>query len=187
MNGVKRVHELFLQLSNAIVDMDEDNAAVIAREIVDKRLNVLDAIEYGLVKGMEKVGNLYEEEEYFISELLLCADAMNMAMDILKPHIKTEDKKSKGRIVIGSIFGDTHDIGKNIVALLLESAGFDVLDLGRDVSARKFVDGAMDFHADIIAISTLMTTTMNNMSDVVNLLIEENKRHLFKVVIGAFL
>lgn len=177
--------ELFLQLSDAVVDMDEVKSAQIAQTIVEEKLDVLVAIEQGLVAGMARAGDLFEQEEYFITELLLCADSMDAAMEVFKPHIKKEDKKSKGRIVIGSIYGDTHDIGKNIVALIIESAGYDVLDLGRDVSARKYVDSAVAFQADIIAMSTLMTTTMENMGDVIKLLVQEGKRDLFKIIIGG--
>ncbi len=179
------MEELFLQLSDAVVEMDEIKSSDIAQKIVDENLDLLEAIEKGLVGGMGRAGDLFEAEEYFIPELLMCADATDAAMRVFKPHIKKEEKKSKGRIVIGTIYGDTHDIGKNIVALTIESAGFDVLDLGRDVSARKFVDSAVEFNADIIAISTLMTTTMENMGEVIKLLIEEEKRELFKVIIGG--
>lgn len=177
--------ELFLQLADAVAEMDEAKALSTAEKIVNEKLDVLEAIEQGLVRGMNRAGDLFEAEEYFIPELLMCADAMDAAMKIFIPHINAEEKKSKGRIVIGTISGDTHDIGKNIVALIIRSAGFDVLDLGKDVSARKFVDGAIDFKADIIAMSTLMTTTMENMAEVVKLLKEEGKRDLFKVIIGG--
>lgn len=177
--------DLFEKLERAVIDMDDILSKEIAEQIVFKKLDVLQAIEIGLVGGMGKVGDLYEQEEYFITELLMCADAMEVAMNILKPHIKKEDLKVKGKIVIGSIYGDTHDIGKNIVALILESAGFSVLDLGRDVSARSFVDNAVEWGADIITISTLMTTTMDNMSEVIKLLVKEGKRDLFKVIVGG--
>lgn len=177
--------ELFLQLADAVLEMDEAKSSAIAQKIVNEKLDISEAIEQGLVNGMGRAGGLFESEEYFIPELLMCVDAMDAAMKIFIPHIKIEEKKSKGRIVIGTIFGDTHDIGKNIVALIIKSAGFDVLDLGRDVSARRFVDGAMDFQADIIAVSTLMTTTMGNMAEVINLLTKEKKRDLFKVIIGG--
>jgi dimethylamine corrinoid protein len=176
---------LFEKLSQAIIDMDEIEAKKLALQIVENNLSVTEAIEQGLVKGMDKVGDLFECEEYFISELLLCADAMNEAMKVFSPLIKSEDKKCKGKIVIGSIFGDTHDIGKSIVALMLSGAGFDVLDLGRDVSAESFVNNALAFDADIIAISTLMTTCMNNMKDVPDLLNEKGIREKFKVIIGG--
>ena len=177
--------ELFLQLADAVVEMDEVKSSIIAQKIVNEKLDVLEAIEHGLVYGMGMAGDLYEAEEYFIPELLMCADAMDAAMKIFMPHIKVEEGKSKGRIVIGTIFGDTHDIGKNIVALIIRCAGFDVIDLGRDVPASKFVNAAIEFKADIIAISTLMTTTMENMAEVIKLLNEEGKRDLFKVIIGG--
>lgn len=179
------MRDLYDELAQAVVDMDEAGAVKLAKEIVDCGLPVIQAIEQGLVVGMERVGELYEKEEYFITELLLCADAMNAAMDVFSPLIKASDKPKKGRIVIGSIFGDTHDIGKNIVALILSGGGFDVLDLGRDVSAERFVDEAVRYEADIIAISTLMTTTMNNMKAVIDLLQERGIRNRFKVIIGG--
>lgn len=177
--------ELFLLLKDAVVEMDEEKASQIAQKIVDENLNVEQAIEQGLVAGMERAGVLFEEEEYFITDILLCADSMDSAMKIFEPYIKKEEKKSIGRIVIGTIFGDTHDIGKNIVALFMKAAGFDVLDIGRDISARKFVDSAVEFNADIIAISTLMTTTMDNMEEVIKLLVSEGKRDKFKVIVGG--
>ncbi|OGO79546.1 MAG: cobalamin-binding protein [Clostridiales bacterium GWB2_37_7] len=177
--------KLFLQLADAVVEMDEAKSSIIAQKIINEKLNLLEAIEHGLVYGMSRAGDLFEAEEYFIPELLMCADAMDAAMKTFIPHIKVEKEKSKGRIVIGTIFGDTHDIGKNIVALIIKSAGFDVLDLGRDVTAREFVDAAIEFKADIIAVSTLMTTTMENMAEVIKLLNEEGKRDLFKVIIGG--
>lgn len=177
--------ELISQLSDAVVEMDEAKSSIIACKIVNEKLDILEAIEHGLVHGMGIAGDLFEAEEYFIPELLMCADAMDAAMKVFIPHIKVEEEKSNGRIVIGTVFGDTHDIGKNIVALLIRSAGFDVLDLGRDVSAREFVNAAIEFKADIIAISTLMTTTMENMAEVIKLLNEEGKRGLFKVMIGG--
>ena len=177
--------DLYEELAQAVVDMDDETAERLAREIVDRGLPVPQAIEQGLVLGMEKAGQLFENEEYFITELLLCADAMDAAMNVFAPRMKATDRSMKGKIVIGSIFGDTHDIGKNIVALMLSGAGFDVLDLGRDVSAERFVDEAVRFEADIIAISTLMTTTMNNMKDVIDLLCEKGIRDQFKVIIGG--
>lgn len=176
---------LYEDLARAVTDMEETEAERLATEIVNQKLPVVQAIEEGLVVGMEKAGQLYENEEYFITELLMCADAMDAAMKVFAPFLKSADRPTKGKIVIGSIFGDTHDIGKNIVALLLSGAGFDVLDLGRDVSAERFVEEAIRFDADIIAISTLMTTTMNNMKDVIDLLCERNMRDRFQVIIGG--
>lgn len=175
----------YSRLSQAVIDMDEDLAIEIAQEIIDKGGDALEAIEIGLVGGMNKVGELYEKEEYFIPELLMSADAMYAALHILELHVKKSDEKEKHRIVIGSILGDTHDIGKNIVALILESAGFEVFDLGRDVPQSVFVDKAVEYNAEFIIISTLMTTTMKNMKGVIDILNERNIRDKYKVLLGG--
>ena len=177
--------EEFKELADAIVDMDEDLAAEIAQKIIDKGGNALDAIEQGLIHGMDEVGELYEKEQYFIPELLMAADAMYAGLHILEPHVERKDRKEKQKIVIGSILGDTHDIGKNIVALILDSAGFEVHDLGRDIHPNTFVDKAIEYGAKIIIVSTLMTTTMKNMEGVIQVLNERNIRDRFKVLIGG--
>ena len=177
--------DLFTQLSDAVFNMEEDEARKLASDIVMNKLDIVHAIEAGIVVGMTRAGEMHDKEEYFISELLSCADAMEAALSILKPELGDKEMPSKGRIVIGTVAGDTHDIGKNIVSLVLEGGGFSVLDLGRDVSAERFVNAAVDFNADIIAISSLMTTTMENMRDVITLLIEKSLRERFRVIVGG--
>jgi methanogenic corrinoid protein MtbC1 len=179
------MNQLFRQLSDAVFTMDEESAEKTAHEIVKCGLDISEAIESGIVDGMTRAGEMYDQEEYFISELLSCADAMNAAFDILKPALGDYEMPSKGRIVIGTVEGDTHDIGKSIVALILEGGGFSVLDLGKDVSAQRFVDAAAEYRADIIAISSLMTTTMENMRDVIDLLHYRNMRGQYKVIVGG--
>jgi methylmalonyl-CoA mutase cobalamin-binding domain/chain len=134
---------------------------------------------------MEQAGVLFEEEEYFIPELLMCSDAMYAGLNVLKPHIKTAEQDEKYRIVLGVIQGDTHDIGKNLVKIMLESSGFQVIDLGRDIDPEKFVEAALEHDAHIIGLSTLMTTTMNGMREVINILRNRNLRERFKVMIGG--
>ena len=179
------MNRLYTELAQAVAGMDETAAERLAEEIVRQGLPVSEALEKGLEAGMEEAGRLFENEEYFITELLLCADAMDAAMKVFTPLLKTSGKPAKGRIVIGTIFGDTHDIGKNIVALMLTGAGFDVLDLGRDVSAERFADEAVRFDADIITVSTLMTTTMNNIRAVIDVLCRRGLRDRFRVIIGG--
>jgi methylmalonyl-CoA mutase cobalamin-binding domain/chain len=179
------MNELTRKLSDAVLEMEEEQAAVIARAVIEQGFDALEAIEIGLTDGMERAGLLYEAEEYFIPELLGSADAMNRALEILKPHVRTESIKGKHRIVIGSIEGDTHDIGKNIVALILSSSGFEVRDLGRDVAPRVFVEEALAFDAEIIALSSLMTSTMEKMGDVPELLNKRDLRGRFKVMVGG--
>ena len=182
---MSRDEELHKGLSDAVVDMDEDLARELAQAVVDEGFDAYDAIEKGLSAGMEEVGRLYEEEEYFIPELLLCSDAMYAGIEILKPHIKKREDTVRHTVVIGVVEGDTHDIGKNLVKIMLESAGFDVIDLGRDIPAAEFVRAAEEHQAEIIALATLMTTAMPAMREVLEVLEKEAKRGKFKVVVGG--
>ena len=177
--------ELHKGLYYAVVDMDEDKAAELAQAVVDSNYDAYSAIENGLSRGMDKVGELYEEEEYFIPELLLCSEAMYAGIDILKPHIVREKSETKHTVVIGVVEGDTHDIGKNLVKIMLESAGFDVIDLGRDVQPSLFLKAAEENNAEIIGLSTLMTTAMPAMKEVVALLDQENKHDKYRVIVGG--
>ncbi|MDR3182559.1 MAG: corrinoid protein [Planctomycetaceae bacterium] len=181
----KTKHELYALLSDAVVGMDEDTAAALSREAIGAGYDAYETIEQGLAKGMERAGKLFDESEYFVPELLMCADALNVGLDILRPHITTEERSEKHRIVIGVIEGDTHDIGKNLVKLMLSAAGFDVIDLGRDVPPSVFVERAIKEEAKIIMISSLMTTTMDGMEETVQLLHEKGVREKFKVAVGG--
>ncbi len=176
---------LFKNLSDAIVNMDEEEAVVLSKEVVLENIDAYEAIDQGLSDGMERAGKLFEEEEYFIPELLMCSDAMYAGLDILKPHIRRDEQGEKLKVVIGVVEGDTHDIGKNLVRIMLETAGFDVFDLGRDIPPQKFVDKAREVGANIIALSTLMTTTMDGMAEVIRILDRENIRNKVKVMIGG--
>ena len=180
-----RKEELYTGLINAVVDMDEELVADLAHQVIDEGFDAYEAIENGLSMGMQEVSRLYDEEEYFIPELLLCSDAMYAGIDILKPHIKTDAAAEKHTVVIGVVEGDTHDIGKNLVKIMLESGGFRVVDLGRDIPAAEFIAKAKEENADIIALSTLMTTSMNTMTEVIDLLNKENLRNSFKVMVGG--
>ncbi|SHK73770.1 methylmalonyl-CoA mutase C-terminal domain-containing protein/methyltransferase cognate corrinoid proteins [Selenomonas ruminantium] len=177
--------ELHQGLYEAVVDMDEDRAAELARQVVAEGYDAYAAIEDGLSRGMDKVGELYEQEEYFIPELLLCSDAMYAGIDILKPHIVRQENSERHVVVIGVVEGDTHDIGKNLVKIMLESAGFEVIDLGRDIKPQAFLQAAKEHEAEIIALSTLMTTAMPAMKEVIDLLEEMHLRENYKVVIGG--
>lgn len=181
----KLKEELFKELSDAVVQMDEEQAVAVAKEVVEENYDAYEAIDKGLSAGMEKAGKLFEEEEYFVPELLICSDAMYAGLDILKPHIKINDGEVKHKVVIGVIEGDTHDIGKNLVKIMIETSGFEVVDLGRDIPAATFVEKAKEENADIIVISTLMTTTMEGMNEVIQILNKENIRDKFKVMIGG--
>ena len=176
---------LFGELSEAVVNMDEQETVTLSNEVIQGKVDAYEAIDQGLSAGMERAGKLYEEEEYFIPELLMCSDAMYAGINILKPHIRTEGLGEKHKVVIGVVEGDTHDIGKNLVKIMLETAGFEIIDLGRDIPPQDFVNKAKEAGASIIALSTLMTTTMEGMAEVIRILKRENIRDRFKVIIGG--
>jgi dimethylamine corrinoid protein len=179
-------HPLFLELTQAIVDLDEDKAREAAEKVIAEGIEPFEAIDHGLTPGMERVGQLFEEQEYFVPELLVAADAMYGALEILRPHIKPEDGRGAAtKVVIGVVEGDTHDIGKNLVRIMLETKGFEVHDLGRDVPPRRFIDKALEIGAEVIALSTLMTTTMAGMKEVIEILNAEGIRERFKVIVGG--
>lgn len=167
---------LLKELNEGVVEYDEERVKKAAQEVLDKGLNAYDAVMNGLAAGMEKVGELYDQQEYFVPELLMCADALYAGLDILKPHIRLEDlgDKPKGQVVIGTVQGDVHDIGKNIIKMMFEVAGFTVHDLGRDVPLEKFVEEQLRTDAEIVALSAMMTTTMMGMKKVVEMIKERN-------------
>ncbi len=177
--------ETFQRLSDAVVDMDEEETVRLAEETVTLGIEAYEAIDKGLVSGMMRAGDLFEKEEYFIPELLLCSDAMYAGLSVLQPHLKKETGQVKSRVVIGVIEGDTHDIGKNLVKIMVETSGFEVIDLGRDISPRSFTEEAGRAQAQIIALSTLMTTTMEGMAEVIQILEHENRRGRHKVIVGG--
>ena len=177
--------ELFSALSNAVVGMDEGTTRQLSEQAVAQGVDAYTAIEQGLVDGMNRAGKLFETEEYFIPELLLCSDAMYVGLDILRPHIRRAENTQRPKIVIGVIEGDTHDIGKNLVKIMLEASGFELIDLGRDIPPQRFLDEAIKADAQVIALSTLMTTTMDGMAEVVRLLQAAQIRERFKVIVGG--
>jgi corrinoid protein of di/trimethylamine methyltransferase len=177
--------ELLKKLADSVVDMDEEGTVKYSNQAVEEKVDAYIAIDKGLAKGMERAGKLFDEEEYFVPELIICSDAMNAGISVLKPHLKQENVKIKHKGVIGVIEGDTHDIGKNLVKIMLESSGFEIIDLGRDVPPQTFVDKAVENGAELILLSSLMTTTMDNMEEVVRILAKRGIRDKFKVAVGG--
>lgn len=177
--------DILKDLMDGVFLMDEELAIKAAREVVEAGYDAYDAINNGLVAGMNKAGVLYEKEEYFVPELLICSDAMYAGLEILRPHLKKSDAQKKFKVVIGVIEGDTHDIGKNLVKIMMDAAGFEMHDLGRNVPLADFIEKAKEVDADLICMSTLMTTTMDGMAEVIEMLIEEGIRDKFRVMIGG--
>lgn len=177
--------ELLKALSDCVVDMEDEEVNDVAKEYVEAGYPAIDGILEGLVDGMNKAAQLYEEEEYYIPELLICSDAMYNGLEILKPYLEQNDSDEKRKVVIGVVEGDTHDIGKNLVRIMLEAAGYEMYDLGRDVKLESFVEKAKEVGADVVAMSTLMSTTMPGMGKVVDMLKEAGIRDNVKVIIGG--
>jgi corrinoid protein of di/trimethylamine methyltransferase len=180
-----RSEELFQKLSEGVIQLDEDGVRATAEQVVAEKIDALEAIEKGLTPGMEQVSTLFDDQEYFVPELLVAADAMYGGLDVLRPHIREENIGIPAKVVIGVVEGDTHDIGKNLVRIILETKGYEVHDLGRDVPPQVFVEKAKELNAEVIALSTLMTTTMSGMAEVVELLKSEGIRNRFKVIVGG--
>lgn len=175
--------ELFEKLKNGVINYDEDQVAEAAKAVVENGIDASEAVFQGLVPGMQAVGDLYEEQEYFVPELLMCADAMYVGLDILKPHMEKKDLGMTGVVVMGVVQGDVHDIGKNIVKMMFDVSGFEVHDLGRDVPLEKFVQEQLRTDSDLVCLSAMMTTTMVGMRDIIKQIREKNPK--VKIMIGG--
>jgi len=139
----------------------------------------------GMIAAMAEVGRLFEEGEYFVPEMLIAARAMQKGLEVLKPYLSEDDVQSPGKVVIGTVKGDLHDIGKNLVAMMLEGAAFEVIDLGTDVSPERFIEAAKSNNAQLIAMSALLTTTMPNMKVTIEAIKAAGIRDNVKVMIGG--
>jgi methanogenic corrinoid protein MtbC1 len=155
--------EIFKKMADVVVRYDDEKIDDVCREAISAGIDPQEAIMFGLAEGMRKVGLLYEAQEYGIPEVLLCSDVLARGMDILKPRATGKPEKMERRIVIGTVEGDIHSIGKNIVKLMLEVGGFEVIDLGEDVAPGRFIDEIQGKGGDIVALSTMMTTTLSSM------------------------
>ena len=149
----ERTQELIRGLYDGVVNMDEEAVAQLSKAVLEEGIDACEAVKNGLTAAMDEVGELYRNQEYFVPELLLCSDALYAGLNILKPHIKTEVAEVKREMVIGVVEGDIHDIGKNLVKIMFEAAGWVVHDLGRDVKIERT-------NSDVVALSALMTTSM---------------------------
>ena len=166
--------ELIEKLKTAVIEWQEDEIKGYAQEWLDDGYVALEGIMDGLAAGMEVVGDLYDRNEYFVPEVLMCADALYAGLDILRPHVPKKEGGPNAQVVIGSIQGDVHDIGKNLVKMMFDVAGWDVHDLGRDVPLEKFVEEQMRTDSEVVAMSAMMTTTMLGMKKVIKMIKEKN-------------
>jgi len=180
-------NEIFPKMSEAIVAGDRDAARSLAADAVRSGLDLLEVIEQGYLPGIQKVGDLWERGEYFLPELISSAEAMKAAMAVLDPELnrKGVGTRMSGKVVIGTIEGDIHDIGKNLVASMLQAGGFEVFDLGADVKLDRFIDKAEEVGAGMICLSALLTTTMMNQRRFITLLRDRGLRDKYKVLVGG--
>lgn len=179
--------EIYSDMAEAIVNLDKDKALLLANRAIDEKMKLLDVIEKGFGEGIRKVGELWDDGEFFLPELMAGAQVMQAAVDQLTPHLQASGSEfqSSGKIVLATIEGDIHSIGKTIVGTMLRANGFEVTDLGTDVKAEKIVEEAISVGADIVGVSTLLTTTMQNQKKVVDILEEKKVREKIKIMLGG--
>jgi trimethylamine corrinoid protein len=178
--------EFYNDISDAIVNLEEEKAIEYANKAVRDKMKLLDVIEKGFAAGIRKVGELWEEGEFFLPELMRGAQIMQNCLDLIIPNLQSgAEKISLGRVVIATIEGDIHSIGKTIVATMLRAYGYEVFDLGADVPVERIVEEAIEKKADIIGVSALLTTTMAGQKKVIELLKEKNLANKFKVILGG--
>ena len=179
--------ELFDAMRKSIVDGDADASAALAAQGLAAGLAPLDSIEMGFVPGLEQVGDSFSCGDMYLPDMMLAARAMTAAVGVLEPAMKASgaQRKVAGRVVMGTIKGDIHEIGKNLVAMMLSAAGFEVHDLGVDVSAERFAEKAKEVGADLIGVSALLTTTMSGQRAVVEQLAAAGLRPRVKVIVGG--
>ena len=167
--------ELLEQLKEGVIEYEEEQVTGAAQAWLDNDCGpALTAIMDGLAAGMEVVGELYDKNEYFVPEVLMCADALYAGLAILRPHVPKQKEGVNAQVVIGSIQGDVHDIGKNLVKMMFDVAGWDVHDLGRDVPLENFVEEQLRTDSEVVAMSAMMTTTMLGMKKVIAMIKEKN-------------
>lgn len=179
------MNNLLTDICNAIIAGDEDLAAAKIRESLDQGIDPETTLNDGMVSAMAEVGRLFENGEYFVPEMMIAARAMQNGLGLLKPHLVQANVQPAGLVVAGTVQGDLHDIGKNLVCLMLEGAGFEIIDLGRNVRPEQFVEAVEQHSPDIVALSALLTTTMSNMQTTIGALTASGLRGKVKVIVGG--
>jgi trimethylamine corrinoid protein len=177
--------KILKDLQNAILEYDSAKAVSAAKAAIATKMNPLTAIEKGLVPSIEKIGDKFEKMEIYLPELMLAADAMKSALALLLPLIPKGSKGAKATVVIGTVQGDVHEIGKNIVSSLLMAGGYNVVDLGVDVKTIAFVEEARKANARIIGASALMSSTIGSQKDIIDYLVASKERKKYAVLVGG--
>ena len=173
------------EIFDSILEGSQKVTVVKVQQALDAGINPGVILNDGMVAAMAEVGRLFEEGEYFVPEMLIAARAMQNGLAVLKPHLASANVKSQGKVVAGTVKGDLHDIGKNLVCMMLEGAAFEIVDLGSDVTPEKFVEAVRSTGADVICMSALLTTTMPNMKTTIEALKTAGLRDRVKVMVGG--
>ncbi len=177
--------ELLKRIAQNVVDGDDEQVAELTAHAIEENTSSKRILDDGLLAGMAVVGRRFKEHDIFLPDVLLAAKAMYAGMDKLKPLLIRDGVPPLGKVVVGTIQGDLHDIGKNLVAIMLKGAGFEIIDLGNDVAPQRFVDAAREQGATVIGMSALLTTTMVRMRDVVELLEQQELTGKVKTIVGG--
>jgi 5-methyltetrahydrofolate--homocysteine methyltransferase len=177
--------ELLQRISEELQKGNYQEMPKLVQEALDQKILPTKILSDSLVAGMDVVGDKFRRDELFIPEVLISAKAMQAGMDVLRPKLVEAGAKLAGKVVLGTVKGDLHDIGKNMVRMLMEGAGFQVIDLGVDISSEKFVEAVKSNHPDIVGLSALLTTTMSKMKEVIESLVEAGVRNSVKVIVGG--
>jgi len=179
------MEKIIQQITDCILTFDRDSISAKVQEALDAGIEPQKILNEGMIAAMAEVGRLFEEGEFFVPEMLVAAKTMQTGLSYLKPHLAQTGVKSAGKIALGTVKGDLHDIGKNLVGMMLEGAGFEVMDLGVDVPPERFLEAAQTGDVKIIGLSALLTTTMPNMKATIDALKDAGLRDNVKVMLGG--
>ncbi|MCB8815940.1 MULTISPECIES: cobalamin B12-binding domain-containing protein [Desulfosporosinus] len=175
----------YADLAKSVIEGQKDQVLSQVKSLIEAGNSPLEIVNEGLIAGMNVVGVRFKAGDMYVPEVLMAAKSMSGGLEIVKPLIAVADQKSQGKILLGTVKGDLHDIGKNLVGMLIESGGLEVINMGVDISAEDFIDAVIEHEPDIVALSALLTTTMPAMQDIIELLEEEELRDKVKVIIGG--
>jgi len=177
--------DVILDLKIAVIEMNHSVTAGLTRDALENGISAADILNNGLIPGLDEVGVRFRDGDYFLPDVLMCVKAYDASYQVLEPHLKQGEYESRGKVMLGTVAGDIHEIGKNILAALLQGNGFDVINLGADVKADTFLEKARELEPDIIGMSALLTTTMPEMKEVIDLFGKEGIRDRYRFIIGG--
>ncbi len=185
MQKLLEENEILERIKESLVNLDSSELKKVVEKAINNNISPQKIVNQGFGKGMEIVGQKYERGEYFLSELIIAGVTMNEGLEQIRPFLKREDMKTRGRVAIGTVEGDLHDIGKNIVKTMLQSSGFEVHDLGVDVPPARFVEKVKELKPDIVGMSALLSVTMNKVEETIDALKKNSLRNDVKILVGG--